>query len=62
MDAVRHAAWAGEQNKAENKYDTRALEAGYLARGQSHQAVEVMQAMQRYENAGVAGVFDAGVH
>ena len=27
-----------EQNKAENKYDTRGLEASYLARGQSKQA------------------------
>ena len=30
-----------EQNKAENKYDTRGLEASYLARGQSAQATEV---------------------
>jgi hypothetical protein len=29
-----------EQNKAENKYDTRGLEASYLARGQSKQAAE----------------------
>ena len=44
-----HAGATDEQSKAENKYDTRGLEAGYLARGQSHQAAEVMQAMQRYE-------------
>jgi len=44
-----HAGATDEQNKAENKYDTRGLEAGYLARGQSRQATEVMQALQRYE-------------
>lgn len=51
MRSVReaHAGATDEQSKAENKYDTRGLEAGYLARGQSHQAAEVMQAMQRYE-------------
>jgi hypothetical protein len=30
-----------EQNKPENKYDTRGLEASYLARGQSKQAAEL---------------------
>jgi transcription elongation GreA/GreB family factor len=30
-----------EQSKAENKYDTRGLEASYLARGQSRQAAEI---------------------
>ena len=44
-----HAGATDEQSKAENKYDTRGLEAGYLARGHSHQAAEVMQAMQRYK-------------
>lgn len=29
------------QSKAENKYDTRGLEASYLARGQSRQAAEI---------------------
>ena len=29
-----------EQSKAENKYDTRGLEASYLARGQSKQAAD----------------------
>ncbi len=44
-----HAEATDEQSKAENKYDTRGLEASYLARGQSRQAAEVMQAMQQYE-------------
>ena len=37
-----------EQNKAENKYDTRGLEASYLARGQSKQAAELETAIETY--------------
>jgi transcription elongation GreA/GreB family factor len=45
-----HAEATDEQCKAENKYDTRGLEASYLAQGQSRQAGEIMQAMQQYES------------
>ncbi|HEY4415902.1 MAG TPA: GreA/GreB family elongation factor [Verrucomicrobiae bacterium] len=38
-----------EQNKAENKYDTRGLEASYLARGQSKQAAELQAAIADFE-------------
>ena len=38
-----------EQSKAENKYDTRGLEASYLARGQSKQAAEIIQAIKEFE-------------
>lgn len=38
-----------EQNKAENKYDTRGLEASYLARGQSRQAAEIEAAITEFE-------------
>lgn len=38
-----------EQNKAENKYDTRGLEASYLARGQSKQAAELEAAILEFE-------------
>ncbi len=38
-----------EQSKAENKYDTRGLEASYLARGQSRQAAETEQAMVQFQ-------------
>ena len=38
-----------EQNKAENKYDTRGLEASYLARGQSQQAAELDAAIIEFE-------------
>jgi transcription elongation GreA/GreB family factor len=45
-----HAEATDEQSKAENKYDTRGLEASYLARGQSRQAAEVAQAIEQYES------------
>ncbi len=38
-----------EQSKAENKYDTRGLEASYLARGQSKQAAELEQALHQFQ-------------
>jgi transcription elongation GreA/GreB family factor len=38
-----------EQNKAENKYDTRGLEASYLAHGQSRQAAEIEAAIAEFE-------------
>lgn len=37
-----------EQNKAEHKYDTRGLEASYLARGQSKQAAELEAAITEF--------------
>lgn len=43
-----HAEATDEQSKAENKYDTRGLEASYLARGQSRQAAEVGQALVQF--------------
>ena len=44
-----HAEATHEQSKAENKYDTRGLEASYLARGQSKQAAEIIQAIEQFE-------------
>ena len=38
-----------EQNKAEGKYDTRGLEASYLARGQSKQAAELEASIAEFE-------------
>jgi transcription elongation GreA/GreB family factor len=43
-----HAEATDEQCKAENKYDTRGLEASYLAQGQSRQADDIRQALQQY--------------
>ncbi len=37
-----------EQSKAENKYDTRGLEASYLAHGQSRHAAEVEEAIELF--------------
>ena len=48
-----------ESNKAENKYDTRGLEASYLARGQSKQAAELEAAIAEYQKLGVKN-FAAG--
>jgi hypothetical protein len=42
-----------EQSKAENKYDTRGLEASYLARGQSKQAAEIQEAIAAFKKLDV---------
>jgi transcription elongation GreA/GreB family factor len=39
----------GEGSKAEHKYDTRGLEAAYLAGGQARQAAETEKAIAQYE-------------
>jgi transcription elongation GreA/GreB family factor len=44
-----HAEATHEQSKAEDKYDTRGLEASYLARGQSRQAAEIEQAIAEFQ-------------
>ena len=53
-----------EELKAEDKYDTRGLEASYLAHGQSRQALETKAAITAFEakNPGVKvkGVYDNG--
>jgi transcription elongation GreA/GreB family factor len=48
-----------EQSKAENKYDTRGLEAAYLARGQSRVAAEIVQAIAQFEKLAIRD-FGAG--
>ncbi len=45
-----HAEATDDQSKAENKYDTRGLEASYLAHGQSLKAVETLQARQPFSD------------
>ncbi|MGA2181029.1 MAG: GreA/GreB family elongation factor [Verrucomicrobiota bacterium] len=42
-----------EQNKAEDKYDTRGLEASYLAHGQSRQAAEIESAIVEFEKLAI---------
>ena len=39
-----------EQSQAESKYDTRGLEASYLARGQSKQMAELEAAIEEFRN------------
>jgi hypothetical protein len=43
-----HEEATHEQSKAEDKYDTRGLEAAYLAGGQAKQAAETEQAISQY--------------
>ncbi|MBE7156826.1 MAG: transcription elongation factor GreAB [Rhodospirillales bacterium] len=45
---VAHREATDEQSRAENKYDTRGLEASYLAHGQSRQVIETEQAREQY--------------
>src|SRR5690349_12436846 len=43
-----HAEATHESSKAENKYDTRGLEAAYLAGGQARQAREILESIEIY--------------
>src|SRR3954467_2892209 len=43
-----HAEATHESSKAENKYDTRGLEAAYLAGGQARQAKDLMDSLKIY--------------
>ena len=54
-----HAEATHEQSKAENKYDTRGLEASYLARGQSRQAADLENAIAAFQKL-EARTFAAG--
>src|SRR5437868_12820809 len=45
-----HAEATHESSKAENKYDTRGLEAAYLAGGQARQAREILESIATYES------------
>src|SRR3954467_1575778 len=44
-----HAEATHESSKPENKYDTRGLEAAYLAGGQARQAKEILDSIKLYE-------------
>jgi len=47
---LAHAEATHEQSKAENKYDTRGLEASYLAHGQARQMQEMEGAISAFKN------------
>jgi transcription elongation GreA/GreB family factor len=44
-----HAEATHESSRAESKYDTRGLEAAYLAGGQARQAKEILDSIKSYE-------------
>jgi transcription elongation GreA/GreB family factor len=44
-----HEEATHESSKAESKYDTRGLEAAYLAGGQARQAKEILESIKSYE-------------
>ena len=44
-----HAEATHESSKAESKYDTRGLEAAYLAGGQARQAKDILDSIKLYE-------------
>jgi transcription elongation GreA/GreB family factor len=52
VEAARasHAEATHESSKAENKYDTRGLEAAYLAGGQARQAKEILDSIKLYQS------------
>ena len=45
-----HVEATHESSKAENKYDTRGLEAAYLAGGQARQAREILDSIKLYQS------------
>jgi transcription elongation GreA/GreB family factor len=45
-----HAEATHESSKADNKYDTRGLEAAYLAGGQARQAKEILDSIKLYQS------------
>ena len=56
---LAHSEATDEQSKAEHKYDTRGLEASYLAHGQVRQVMEMEIAIAAYEKLSPRG-FNAG--
>lgn len=60
LDLIRNAARAAhfeathESSKAENKYDTRGLEAGYLAQGQMKHAKEIEESISDFQKLSAA--------
>ena len=49
-----YAAATDPDSKAENKYDTRTLEASYIARGQAKRVTELQEGVQAFFAAQVA--------
>jgi transcription elongation GreA/GreB family factor len=62
-DALRasHEAATHAESKAENKYDTRGLEAAYLADGQRRRVHEIETALSSYRNLPVLSHIDEAI-
>lgn len=54
-----HAEATAEENRAENKYDTRGLEASYLAAGQANKVMELEASLETFEGLKEQPVADA---
>ena len=54
-----HAEATAEENRAENKYDTRGLEASYLAAGQANKVAELESALETFEELKEQSASDA---
>jgi transcription elongation GreA/GreB family factor len=54
-----HAEATAEENRAENKYDTRGLEASYLAAGQANKVMELEASLETFEGLKEQPVSDA---
>ena len=54
-----HAEATDEENRAENKYDTRGLEASYLAAGQANKVAELESALKTFEGLKEQSASDA---
>src|SRR5260370_42625742 len=50
-----HEGATHESSRAESKYDTRGLEAAYLAGGQARQAKEILDSIKAYEALATRG-------
>ena len=55
-----HEEATHESSKAESKYDTRGLEAAYLAGGQARQAREILDSIKVYESLAARVLILAG--
>lgn len=53
-----HANATSDESKAENQYDTRAIEASYLAGAQANRAAEVRGSLGRYKSLATADFSD----
>jgi transcription elongation GreA/GreB family factor len=54
VSRAMHADASDEQNKAEDKYDTRGLETAYIASSQARQATSTEEALAAYQSLNLA--------